>query len=657
MTRRSREIEFLILLAYTVLPMYGEANVSPAAVALFQAAVGVTLLTWTRGNGASPPSALMQMFAFAYLLFVPFDLLVISRSVIAVSIHLLFFIAVWQALDLATRRKFTQRVLVLALLFVASMATSTSLVVVPFAVGFFFLLYRQLMGLSREETLRSLEIDETPQPKTRAAALYLVPVAVVALLMFPLLPRLKGAIVRGIVPELANSTTGLSESIDFNQMRSISPDGSAVSRIWMPRQVVPFFTPLRLRGEVYDRWSDGQWKSSRQWNPLPRTGPDGSHRIRRASGLAPEATIEQRLQHDGRLYLPEQTYLIHDAPDLLESGGTDVFRMAGRQQAKALEFRVKLGWQTGPLERQPSPELIDYPITAPVARLAGEIVGDAETTKEKADAISSYLLTNYRYLQNPAELGRPMSVDRFLVQERRGHCEYFAAGMVVLLRAHGIPARIVGGFYGGKLNPLTGYWLIALSDAHAWVEVWDNGQWVLYDPTPPGLRPGTASEGLLRAYLVAIADSVTYFWDRYVLSYGIQDQIDLIIQGIRGLAGAMRSARDAAAAIARQPIRAIPFLLVIALIVVAAKFGRSRFGSATLIGRFAALARRAGLEVGESATPRELLRELESRRPDLAEQARELVMTGERELFAPGGINQDERNRALRQLREMAARV
>ena len=68
-------------------------------------------------------------------------------------------------------------------------------------------------------------------------------------------------------------------------------------------------------------------------------------------------------------------------------------------------------------------------------------------------------------------------VDDFLLRERRGHCEYFAAGMVALLTALNVPARIVGGFYGGKLNPLTGYFVIRHEDAHAWVEVFDGNGW------------------------------------------------------------------------------------------------------------------------------------------------------------------------------------
>src|SRR6185436_4983825 len=105
-------------------------------------------------------------------------------------------------------------------------------------------------------------------------------------------------------------------------------------------------------------------------------------------------------------------------------------------------------------------------------------------------------------------------------------CEYFAAGMVVLLNALDVPARIAGGYYGGRLNPLMGYFTIRRDDAHAWTEMWDGKRWLTFDSTPPSLRPGSEESGF-RAYASALGDSVTYFWDRYILTFGLADQVTL----------------------------------------------------------------------------------------------------------------------------------
>jgi transglutaminase-like putative cysteine protease len=80
-------------------------------------------------------------------------------------------------------------------------------------------------------------------------------------------------------------------------------------------------------------------------------------------------------------------------------------------------------------------------------------------------------------------LGRN-SVDEFLFDQKSGFCEHFSSSFVVLMRAAGIPARVVTGYAGGYYNPVGQYWLVRRSDAHAWAEVWLQGRgWVRVDPT------------------------------------------------------------------------------------------------------------------------------------------------------------------------------
>ena len=74
-------------------------------------------------------------------------------------------------------------------------------------------------------------------------------------------------------------------------------------------------------------------------------------------------------------------------------------------------------------------------------------------------------------------------VDRFLFETRRGFCEHYASAFVVLLRAAGIPARVVTGYQGGEINPRGGYMMVRQSDAHAWAEAMLDGRWQRFDPT------------------------------------------------------------------------------------------------------------------------------------------------------------------------------
>ncbi|MDA0707441.1 MAG: DUF3488 and transglutaminase-like domain-containing protein, partial [Proteobacteria bacterium] len=87
------------------------------------------------------------------------------------------------------------------------------------------------------------------------------------------------------------------------------------------------------------------------------------------------------------------------------------------------------------------------------------------------------------YTLKPPVLGRD-PVDQFLFETRQGFCEHYASAFAVMMRAAGIPARIVLGYQGGELNPVGNYLIVRQADAHAWTEVWLEGVgWSRVDPT------------------------------------------------------------------------------------------------------------------------------------------------------------------------------
>ena len=101
------------------------------------------------------------------------------------------------------------------------------------------------------------------------------------------------------------------------------------------------------------------------------------------------------------------------------------------------------------------------------------------------------------YTLVPPELGRD-SVDEFLFGTRRGFCEHYASAFVFLMRAAGVPARVVTGYQGGEMNPLGDYMIVRQSEAHAWAEVWlKDAGWVRVDPTaavsPARIQVGIAA--------------------------------------------------------------------------------------------------------------------------------------------------------------------
>lgn len=102
---------------------------------------------------------------------------------------------------------------------------------------------------------------------------------------------------------------------------------------------------------------------------------------------------------------------------------------------------------------------------------------------------------SFVYTLEPPLLGRD-TVDEFLFSTQRGFCEHFASSFVFMMRAAGIPSRVVVGYQGGQLNSLEGFLRVSQADAHAWSEVWLPGQgWTRVDPTA-AVAPSRIESGL-----------------------------------------------------------------------------------------------------------------------------------------------------------------
>ncbi|MGO4220867.1 DUF3488 and DUF4129 domain-containing transglutaminase family protein [Lysobacter sp. TAF61] len=149
---------------------------------------------------------------------------------------------------------------------------------------------------------------------------------------------------------------------------------------------------------------------------------------------------------------------------------------------------------------------------------------------------------DFAYTLETPLLGRN-SVDEFLFDQRAGFCQHFSSSFVVLMRAAGIPARVVTGYAGGYRNAVGGYWLVRRSDAHAWAEVWLRGRgWVRVDPTaavaPERIydtlddrQPGAGSllGGIAGGRsLFDVSDWMRRGWNDFVLGFNAQRQQRLL---------------------------------------------------------------------------------------------------------------------------------
>ena len=128
--------------------------------------------------------------------------------------------------------------------------------------------------------------------------------------------------------------------------------------------------------------------------------------------------------------------------------------------------------------------------------LAERITADATTEYDRVEAVQSWLRRNTEYdLDVPRDPPGVDAVDHFLFVTRTGFCEQIASSLAIMLRTLGIPTRLVTGYGPGERNPLTGYFEVKQSDAHAWVEVFYPGiGWVAVRPDVRRAGGGAARE-------------------------------------------------------------------------------------------------------------------------------------------------------------------
>jgi transglutaminase-like putative cysteine protease len=661
MSARRREVELLLLAMFAAVPLYATQTIALPPLLVFHALMAAMVVRVATGRSPEIiPSAIMRGLAVAYILFYVIDAAAISRNAIAASTHLILFIAVYQPIESLRRKNDAQRLLTASLICVASVATATHISIVPFVIAFGYMLFRQLMALSHAESvamamwdgfstrpdgLRARPTSVAP-PSGRAAAFYVSSATAIAVVLFPMLPRVRNPLVPGLAGSLSNASTGLSETIDFNEQRQILPDSTVVSRVWMGRDAIPFFTPLRLRGRLYERFADNRWSPGRR-DFTPLATHDGVTQVARPTGFDRVATVQQRLVTGGRLLLPAGTWEIDGPSQIYEGPTRDIF-MIWQVRRDVANYDVRLARTITPL-RVRRVAVSNYPVTPAVAAMARRIVGNAADPVTKAAAIEHYLSTRFRYVPNPADIGHTMTVDDFLLRDQRGHCEYFAAGMVALLSAVDVPARIVGGFYGGKLNPLTGYFIVRQEDAHAWVEIFDGGSWQTFDPTPVSLRPGNAQSGLVGAYADALSDSINYFWDRYILTFGLADQVALALEALGRARNLLASVGGITRRSAAQLLTLQYAMTMLLLIAAGAVLWWVIRGRHSLFDELAAHLRARGIDVGASTTMEEALDELRRAHPDAAAALAPLIGMYEEERFS----TRRDRNRVKELRREL----
>jgi len=344
--------------------------------------------------------------------------------------------------------------------------------------------------------------------------------------------------------------TGVSDFMRPGDISNLSQSADVAFRVQFEGEI-PQRSQLYWRGLVLSTLRDGAWTSLKYYD-VPtaqrrQNVPDLSGEPLNYQVIM-EPTQQNWLyglrfaQSNGSKILGSADYRIY-SPVVLE----DEYRYTVESWPNAVlepelsTWRRQLEWLL-PADKNPMPR--DF-----AAKLRGQHPSDRDFIDAVLDKFNTQ---EYVYTLQPPLLGEH-AMDDFLFQTRRGFCEHYAYAFVVLMRAAGLPARVVAGYQGGEVNPVNSTVIVHQFDAHAWAEVWleDEG-WVRVDPTAAvspdriewGLEQAMASEGsfLSNSPLSPLRyrnitwlnelrlryDALTWRWQSWVVGYDTQKQYELL---------------------------------------------------------------------------------------------------------------------------------
>jgi len=340
-------------------------------------------------------------------------------------------------------------------------------------------------------TLRALEPARPVRPLARELlpALALLAASLpLALLAFVLVPRLSSPLWG--TPNPGQARTGLSEDMSPGDFTDLLTDDRPAMRVSF-EGVPP--SPSQRYFRAYVMWNyDG-----RRWSHLGVGGAPGE--VEHGNVLA-RYTVS--LEANGQRVLPALDVPVEAPEHALLTADHEVLAIRPVNDTLVYTLRsassYRLEPQLGERERRRGLRLPAgfNPRTQALAQRWRAQFGNNDSAIVQA-ALKLFHDGGFSYTLAPAPLGRD-AVDDFLFSTHEGFCEHYSSSFTVLMRAAGIPARVVTGYQGGYWNELGNYLLVRQSDAHAWSEVWLPGQgWRRVDPTaavrPERVRLGAAA--------------------------------------------------------------------------------------------------------------------------------------------------------------------
>lgn len=258
---------------------------------------------------------------------------------------------------------------------------------------------------------------------------------------------------------------------------------------------------ILLKEGSYNFFSRNSWIATHNtYHDLPPGGA-GIFTVNTGSGPSDTVTVTHRLpQGRGLLKLPEHTLSFRipgTLPDLSTNRLGPVYAEHG---PGLISYDVQFSRSSDIHAPPDGMDLVLPPLEKSWFQdLADGLAPDRENLegKELLARINTYFLKNFHYSTDlkPSKAATPLI--GFMTETRQGHCEYFATATVFLLRAMGFPARYVSGYLAFEKSLFSTTLVVRAKHAHAWVEVYMNGQWTFVDTTPPSWQNDEKSNGFM----------------------------------------------------------------------------------------------------------------------------------------------------------------
>lgn len=486
------------------------------------------------------PARYVHWLTLVYMLFYPLDYLYVSGDFLRATLHLVFFVAIVKVLTASWPRDYF---LLKIIAFLEMLAASI------LSIDLWYLFFLALFLCATVATLASTEILRASERRrlvgrgagafsrrlARLTALTTMAILVVTSALFFVLPRTARAALERLLPPVQR-VSGFANEVTLGQVGELRRQGTAVMHVRFESGFQP--VNLRWRGVALSEFNGLKWyNSSRNGKALRRDKAwlalvDDEERRRPGRRIVYQAVLHNT--GTDWLFLAGRVEQLNVPSSLVVVETPDAGYRVPFVESEGLRYNVSatLGEPGGTLAKMREDNRNFHlrlpPVDPRVMALAQRITAGAKTDYERARAIEHYLRNEFSYSLEPLEHEVDDPLAHFLFVSRKGHCEYFASAMGVLLRAVWVPSRVATGFLSGSFNPLSGWHVVRASDAHSWVEAWVPGEgWLTFDPTPSD-RGGGGATALSRLSLWA--DAAAVFWQEWIVGYDLDRQLTLAFE-------------------------------------------------------------------------------------------------------------------------------